>query len=626
MRTRPYLIYLAGLLLAYLIVLFGFVTITDTGVIGHSLVRVVAPCVELGLAFSLICVIGRWERLPVKARQLFCLLIATIVGSVYMAQTCALYISNSFISALAIENEAESRLVASPSLYVGVVAFVVWWAILVIRVLMPFPKQRAQAPGRTRNRSLGRIWSSFVVLVLLELYVLALQGKDTKLEAGFRQVPVAKLAYTGLVMAIAGNRVAHSVKHDIFARQEPVPSFAFQKDWVYEKTVPFASMALDVKRKRPNVVIIFTEGMSARLIDAYGSARPGLTPYIDQFASNNLKVINYFNHTAATYRGLQGQMTSGYPLSGGSGSADSWETGDNSKQLARLAYASLPSILRSSGYRTYFISPHPDSVALNTMLRSLDFDEVYSAETAVSELKIDPGIRIAGGSIDDEKLFESLKQLLQTHESPGAAPIFAGVYNIGTHAFLDTRPGGLTYGDGQNQVLNRFHNYDRAVGQFLQWFSNSPFSKNTILIFTADHSTYPDKYYREAVGEQVKPYFVDQIPLIIHDPFLVLPRVFDANGANSLSLAPTVLQLLGIQHAENSFLGRSLFDGATEQGFALSAIGRSVYVTTPKGVLTKEQAPQADRHALHRLEHQLDIFYGEQGRNAVFSPSLPGQH
>jgi hypothetical protein len=89
-RTRPYLIYLAGLLLAYLVVLFGFVTISDVGRIGHTVVRIVAPCIELGLAFSLIRAIGQCGRLPVKIRQLLCLSIATVVGAAYMAQSCAL--------------------------------------------------------------------------------------------------------------------------------------------------------------------------------------------------------------------------------------------------------------------------------------------------------------------------------------------------------------------------------------------------------------------------------------------------------------------------------------------------------------------------------------------------------
>src|SRR5690606_39810801 len=40
----------------------------------------------------------------------------------------------------------------------------------------------------------------------------------------------------------------------------------------------------------------------------------------------------------------------------------------------------------------------------------------------------------------------------------------------------------------------------------------------------------------------------------------VLPETFDAQGRNSLDLAPTVLQLAGVQSRRNAFLGASLFE------------------------------------------------------------------
>src|SRR3546814_1683968 len=50
----------------------------------------------------------------------------------------------------------------------------------------------------------------------------------------------------------------------------------------------------------------------------YGSTYPGLTPNLQALAGDTMVVDNYYNHTAATYRGLQGQMTSGFPRYGGS--------------------------------------------------------------------------------------------------------------------------------------------------------------------------------------------------------------------------------------------------------------------------------------------------------------------
>ncbi len=135
-----------------------------------------------------------------------------------------------------------------------------------------------------------------------------------------------------------------------------------------------------------------------------------------------------------------------------------------------------------------------------------------------------------------------------------------GLYNFGTHAFLDIMPNGVKYGDGSNPVLNRLHNFDYEVGKFLDYFLASDYAKNTLLILTADHADYPDKSYREISEKNDQPLFVDRIPLIIYDPSHDLPPVYDAHGRTSIDFAPTLLQLLGVKNADNSFLGTSLFE------------------------------------------------------------------
>src|SRR3546814_17596653 len=54
------------------------------------------------------------------------------------------------------------------------------------------------------------------------------------------------------------------------------------------------------------------------------------------------------------------------------------------------------------------------------------------------------------------------------------------------------------------------------------------------------------------------PYFVDRIPMFVREPWLEMPARFDAHDRTSLGLAPTVLSLLGIDRARNSFVGQSI--------------------------------------------------------------------
>src|SRR3546814_4486104 len=80
--------------------------------------------------------------------------------------------------------------------------------------------------------------------------------------------------------------------------------------------------------------------MSARTLEPYGSTYPGLTPNLQALAGDTMVVDNYYNHTAATYRGLQGQMTSGFPRYGGSEGGKGWMEGNNADGYATRSYSS----------------------------------------------------------------------------------------------------------------------------------------------------------------------------------------------------------------------------------------------------------------------------------------------
>jgi hypothetical protein len=72
------------------------------------------------------------------------------------------------------------------------------------------------------------------------------------------------------------------------------------------------------ENKKPNIIIIFTEGFSAEVLDVYNNLDLNLTPNLNKLYERSLVFNNYYNHTAATYRGLRGQMISGYQfLDGG---------------------------------------------------------------------------------------------------------------------------------------------------------------------------------------------------------------------------------------------------------------------------------------------------------------------
>ena len=278
---------------------------------------------------------------------------------------------------------------------------------------------------------------------------------------------------------------------------------------------------------QPNIILIFTEGLSQNVI----SDERNIMPYTAKLQEQSLNFINYYNHTFATYRGLIGQLFSGYQL----------ENTDPNHLI------SLQSIFSDEGYHTTIINTEPNNVVFRNYLNDLGFDRLIS----------EPGEAYQGetGSLSDKEAFEKLYEVAE-EESGKDVPFFVAMYTFGTHVSLDSPD--EVYGDGSLAELNKFYNLDCQFQTFMEKFEDSRLADNTILIFTTDHASYQDKYYLEAFPDYERQNgMVDQIPLFFYYKG-IKPETFDAEGRNSLGLAPTVMDYLDLSNP-NYFLGSSLF-------------------------------------------------------------------
>lgn len=72
---------------------------------------------------------------------------------------------------------------------------------------------------------------------------------------------------------------------------------------------------------------------------------------------------------------------------------------------------------------------------------------------------------------------------------------------------------------------------------------------------------------------------MDQIPLIVYKKG-IHHLIINAQGSNSLSLTPTILQILEVNNEPNYFLGCSLLDKQCKSKYSqISVIGDSYYTT-----------------------------------------------
>lgn len=611
---------LALVLLVYGWVLFGYASFSDKGQGAHDLARVLVAVVELA-AVGMVCAALRRMARALGGRRwwdaLAVALVATLV-TVYVAQAHSLMLSNAFISVMALQNASFIAYVLNAQLLVlavlGLVCVGVFCAGLVAsRTLPPVGAERWPLP----------LFCVVLALVLLLCgWLLALQQKKTSLELDFREAPLASLVATVHAKRMTYARLLEQStrKFDelscVNRHGEAIDAeYPFQKEKLYY----LAADAPPVHAARKNVIVIFAEGVSARLVGAYNSdAYPGLTPNIDRLAARSMQVEDYYNHTAATFRGLVGQLSSGLALEGSHGDRG-WLSADGGEVLGKIKRRTVPRILREQGYESVFFSPERKVNPFNRMLDSLGFDQVLTEETIGDGLlqgRYDE--RLSTLAMNDGSLFRGLVQFLKNRHAAGEERrFFAGLYNIGTHAFIRVNDDDKKYRDGSNNQLNKIHVLDAAFGEFLDYFLASDFAKNTILVFTTDHATYwGEEDYRKLYPTGLKPYFIDRVPLLVFDPSAGLPQRLPVGGRTSLDLAPTLFHLLGVSHARNSFLGNSLLT-PTDPDSGFATIANEYFLTNAEGVFGESEIPQASRPWFDCMKDMARYYYSLEAANRL---------
>ena len=328
---------------------------------------------------------------------------------------------------------------------------------------------------------------------------------------------------------------------------------------------------------KPNIILIFTEGFSHHIIDDSRN----ITPTIKEYESKSISFRNYYNHTFATYRGIESQLFSGYQIENNS----------------RNYLISLPKFLSGQGYKTEFINTEPKNKEFTDYLSDLGFDNIYSS-------KLENGRKISF----DKEAYEELFSQIENY-SKNKSPFLISMYTFGTHVSSD----GYNYklGDGNDRVLNRFYEMDQQFKKFMDRFNSSPISENTVLIFTTDHATYVDDEYKKAFPNENRDHVsLDKIPFFIYYKG-VSSQTIDVNGKNSLNMTPTVLDFLDYS-STNYFLGTSLFSQDNNDNMFSSIYSEGTVLKKTSGSKV-EEIPESELKMIK--EKVYEYFRVSQNKN-----------
>lgn len=339
----------------------------------------------------------------------------------------------------------------------------------------------------------------------------------------------------------------------------------------------------------PNVILIFVEGMSQNIIDDPRNIMPNVSALQD----NSLYFTNYYNHTFATYMGLSGQLYSDYQR----------------ENYDKNPLVSIQDIFKSYGYHTTFINTEPENKEFSEYLGNFGFDELL-ADTNRTDGMAD--------ALSDKSAYEMLFETAN-EQNEGETPFFLAMYSFGTHATLD----GVyeKFESGSNALLNRFYDLDVQIGTFLEQFSQSELVENTVIVLTSDHATYQDADFVTAFPEyRREDPSLDSMPLMVYYKG-VRPGSYDANGRNSLDMAPTILDLLDMS-APNYFLGDSLFVPESESFFDVYFESMGICYDTAGGEVNILSAQQ-----MQEFEKQLAKYYAlKLSDNLIYEEFEEAEH
>jgi phosphoglycerol transferase MdoB-like AlkP superfamily enzyme len=561
--------------------------------------------------------------LRIPAYLLLCLLVL-----LYAAQIASLWLTGDFIGPTALVNASHIGLVMSPARIATVAAL----GILLLAVIV-------FAERKCRSREF--VYGLALAVACMGLAA-ALRSDEQWLDAEIvkQRARLFQTGYNGLGLASplqvfwqSAQTVRRAGEQDVQLDDAEIATLAefgihydrladypLVKNDIYNSRLPFApAMDSGAPDTKLNLIVFFSEGLSARVIQPYSDAYPDLTPNIAAFAESTMRVDNYYNHTFATYRGLLGQLCSIFPVyAGGRFNPDT-------------DYYCLADLLGDEGYRSHFLfSQQRARTKLDEVLGKANVDHVFAQED-LQRLYLQ-GVQAGRPlALSDQQFFDAFIAHLQSLEgqqaSGGGTPFVLGLYNIETHAYYHASDDGVSYAGHDSYILDSIRNFDDAFGRFWSYFKSSGLYSNTIVVFTADHAHFQGKDFVALVDGQpdYQHMFVDRIPLIIYHPVMQLPASFDAKYASSIDLAPSIAHLMQLDNRANAFIGRSIFERAGDESLAWGE--GNVYLIGPGGIQNQGRYIEAlsGDARLNRLHKGLSALNALEINGRIWNGQRHGQ-
>jgi arylsulfatase A-like enzyme len=315
----------------------------------------------------------------------------------------------------------------------------------------------------------------------------------------------------------------------ISSGREQVAPLAHAANWRRTSTATHSPLApWQGTAQGRNVVLILLESTGARHLKFYG-AKLDPTPNLTRMAQSGIVFDRAYAAYPESIKGLFSILSSRYPAI---------ET--SSENYRHIGKPSLAHALRAKGYRTaLFHSGRFMYLGMDDIIQDRGYEQLSDAGAIGGQRESSFGVEEPATV---ERILEWLKHL------PADEPFFLTYLpTAGHHPYLTPEPGPFSEETDAQRYLNALHYGDRALGQLFEGMKKLGRYENSLFVFCGDHG--------EAFGEHAGNfghtlYLYEEnvrVPLVVFAPGLTTAERRVPHLASVIDIAPTILDLLGLE-------------------------------------------------------------------------------
>ena len=312
-----------------------------------------------------------------------------------------------------------------------------------------------------------------------------------------------------------------------------------------------------LKDPSPNVIIFILESMGREYWGSMNKERKikdfkGFTPFLDSLAEHSLVFSNAFATSRKSIHAMP-SILAGIP---------SFEISYTSTPYSKQKIESIVSIANSMDYNTsFFHGASNGSMGFLGFSNTLGFKNYYGRNEFNNDDEYD-----GYWGIWDEPFLQFTKETLDNKKQP----FLATVFTITSHEpYVIPKK----YDNRFNQGIIPMHKCvlytDFSIKKFFDESKNSDWFKNTIFLFTADHSNksyYP--YYQKTINRFAN-------PIMIYIPNSEFKGEINSL-ASHMDIYPTIVDLIGYKKPFRSW-GKSLVTPDDLNSIVVNYLGGGSY-------------------------------------------------